>query len=102
MRFASHNQQEPIGSLLHQSGTPLRLWNAYAWTETSRVLEGPNSVEYLGPGPIGGVLYRPRGRRYPGAVRTHADRYVHGELYKLQDPAEALKVIDKLEGINES
>jgi len=27
---------------------------------------------------------------------------VHGELYKLQDPAEALKVIDKLEGIKVS
>ena len=64
-------------------------------------LKSRGSVEYVGPGRIRAKLYRPHGRRYPGAVRTRADRYVHGELYKLHEPSQTLKTIDKLEGLED-
>jgi|SRR5467141_1328538 len=66
-----------------------------------RYLKSKGSVEYVGPGKIRAELYRPHGRRYPGAVRTRADRYVHGELYMLRNPSQTLKAIDKLEGLED-
>ena len=66
-----------------------------------RRLEPQSAIEYLGTGRIRAELYRPYRRRYPGAVRTRADRYVRGELYRLHNPSETLKTVDKLEGIDE-
>jgi gamma-glutamylcyclotransferase (GGCT)/AIG2-like uncharacterized protein YtfP len=66
-----------------------------------RHLKSQPTIEYLGSGRIRGDLYRPHRRSYPGAVRTRAERYVHGELYRLHNPSQILRAIDKLEGLDE-
>jgi gamma-glutamylcyclotransferase (GGCT)/AIG2-like uncharacterized protein YtfP len=59
-------------------------------------------VRYMGAARMRGELYRPLGRRYPGAVRTgRKGRLILGELYELRQPAQTLPALDRLEGCDE-
>jgi gamma-glutamylcyclotransferase (GGCT)/AIG2-like uncharacterized protein YtfP len=59
-------------------------------------------VRLVGNARMRGELYRPLGRRYPGAVRTgRRGRHILGELYELRQPAQTLPVLDRLEGCDE-
>jgi gamma-glutamylcyclotransferase (GGCT)/AIG2-like uncharacterized protein YtfP len=59
-------------------------------------------VEFVGKAKIQGELYRLRGEKYPGAVRTsEVNRFVHGELYTLSHPDRILERIDRMEGCDE-
>ncbi|MGB7846549.1 MAG: gamma-glutamylcyclotransferase family protein [Candidatus Acidiferrum sp.] len=59
-------------------------------------------VRYMGTARMRGELYRPLGRRYPGAVRTERrGRHILGELYELRQPAQTLPALDRLEGCDE-
>jgi gamma-glutamylcyclotransferase (GGCT)/AIG2-like uncharacterized protein YtfP len=59
-------------------------------------------VRYVGTAKMRGELYRPLGRRYPGAVRTNRrGQHILGELYELQQPSRTLPALDRLEGCDE-
>ena len=60
-----------------------------------------HKVRFLGEGKIRGRLFRIKGESYPGAAPTTSRRYVRGELYELNNPAQAFKKIDKFEGTDE-
>ena len=65
-------------------------------------LKAQKGVSYRGAAKIRAELYRLRGRTYPGAVRTSRPKeFVHGELYELAAPEQALRAIDKIEGCDE-
>jgi len=59
-------------------------------------------ADFVGKAKMRGRLYRLRRRRYPGAkLASRADGFVHGELYRLNDPQSTLKLIDRIEGCDE-
>jgi gamma-glutamylcyclotransferase (GGCT)/AIG2-like uncharacterized protein YtfP len=61
----------------------------------------PN-VKFVGKARIRAELYRPRGEKYPGAIRTSKpNRFVHGELYALRNSGPILKRIDEIEECDE-
>jgi gamma-glutamylcyclotransferase (GGCT)/AIG2-like uncharacterized protein YtfP len=55
----------------------------------------------MGKGRIQGRLFRIRGQAYPGALPGSSQEYIQGELYKLEEPAAALKKLDEVEGCDE-
>jgi gamma-glutamylcyclotransferase (GGCT)/AIG2-like uncharacterized protein YtfP len=60
------------------------------------------SISFAGRGRIRAQLYRLQGEAYPGAVPTaDADRFVHGEVYRLGDPGPTLQRLDEAEGCDE-
>lgn len=56
---------------------------------------------FVGAGKIKGRLFRIRGESYPGALPSSGREYVQGELYKLEQPRQALKKLDAIEGCDE-
>jgi gamma-glutamylcyclotransferase (GGCT)/AIG2-like uncharacterized protein YtfP len=71
---------------------------AAAGHRMNKVLE--REGEWIGRGRVPGVLYDIGA--YPGAVRKSGIRaYVHGDVYRLRNPQQALKVLDRYEGLDE-
>ncbi len=67
-----------------------------------KFLAKKGQAEFVGKARIRGRLYRLRRGRYPGAVLAgRAHGFVHGELYRINDPPSALKLIDRIEGCDE-
>ena len=58
-------------------------------------------TRFLGPAKIQGRLFRIKGESYPGAVPVDSQQYIKGELYELEQPDEALRKIDEIEGCDE-
>jgi gamma-glutamylcyclotransferase (GGCT)/AIG2-like uncharacterized protein YtfP len=58
--------------------------------------------EFVGEARIRERLYSLPRRYYPAAIPDgRSDSFVHGELYRLRDPAEALRRLDEVEGCDE-
>src|SRR5487761_187608 len=63
-----------------------------------RLLAQNQHVHFLGHAKIRGELYVLRGRDFPGAVPTgRPNRFVHGQLFRLRNPARTLPILDELE-----
>jgi len=54
-------------------------------------------ARFFGVAKIRGELFYIKGKSWPGAVPTSAQKYIHGELYKMTKPAETLKRLDEVE-----
>ena len=50
---------------------------------------------------IRGELFHLKGVSYPGAFLSESPSYIQGELFKLANPAETLKRLDRVEGCKE-
>ncbi len=58
-----------------------------------------DQLKYVGQAKVGATLYDLG--RYPGAVRSNKGSEVVGDVFLVNEPGRALRVLDKYEGIEE-
>jgi len=56
-----------------------------------------HQARFIGMAKIQAELFRIKGKSWAGAFPTTAHDYVHGELFKMSKPSEALKRLDEVE-----